>query len=53
LNLDIPLIGYALGFPPIEKNLGDDYVVRIDYELDDIPSEEQDFPPDALEEVSP
>lgn len=53
LNLDIPLVGYALGFPPIEKNLGDDYVVRIDYELDDIPSEEQDFPPDALEEVSP
>jgi hypothetical protein len=53
LNLDIPLVGYALGFPPIESNLGDNYLVRDDYELDedDAPNEEQDLPPDALEEV--
>ena len=50
LNLNIPLVGYALGFPPIKGSVGDDYVVRDDYESEDVPYDEQDLPPDALED---
>lgn len=48
LNLDIPLVGLALGFPPIQGNIGKDYVVREDYELE-VEFEDDDLPFDAAE----
>ena len=40
-NLDIPLIGYAIGFPPIEPDPGKEYV-HGDYDLDvEVDSEDE------------
>ena len=47
LNLDTPLVGLALGFPPIQGNIGKDYLVREDYELEEF--EDDDLPFDARE----
>ena len=52
-NLDIPLIGYAIGFPPVENERVGEYVTG-NYDLDDqeedysdeltaLPSDEDDF----------
>jgi hypothetical protein len=54
LNLDIPLVGYALGFPPIQGDVGGDYLVREDYELEEEEEsepEDDDLPTDAKEEA--
>ncbi len=46
-NLDIPIIGYALGFPPLENDPGGEYV-KGDYDLstDDEYSEAADLQPE-------
>lgn len=42
INLDIPLIGYAIGFPPVSSDPGGEYV-HGDYQLEDEePAEEWD-----------
>ncbi|MDB3978199.1 hypothetical protein N9395_02250 [Pseudomonadales bacterium] len=56
LNLDIPLVGYALGFPKIKEDIGNDYLVREDYDLEEaeheeVEPEDDDLPNDAKEEA--
>lgn len=52
LNLDIPLVGFALGFPPIKGDSGGNYLVRDDYELEaEEEYEDDDLPSDASEEA--
>ena len=51
LNLDTPLVGFALGFPPIKGDSGGNYLVRDDYELEaEEEHEDDDLPSDASEE---
>lgn len=47
IDLDIPMIGYALGFPPIENDPGGVYM-KGDYDLD-LEDDEEGLPEDANE----
>ena len=40
ISLEVPLIGYAIGFPPIEEDIGGVYM-RGDYDLDDIEEDDE------------
>jgi hypothetical protein len=40
INPDIPLIGFAIGFPPIEEDIGGVYM-RGEYDLDDIEEDQE------------
>lgn len=56
-NLDIPIVGYAIGFPPIENDPGGEYV-QGDYDLDSdeeifdglIEEEDLELPSDSYED---
>jgi len=49
INLDIPMIGYALGFPPIENDPGGIYM-KGDYVLN-LENDEEGLPEDANETI--
>lgn len=47
INLEIPLVGYAIGFPPIENDPGGVYMQGdYDLDIDDELEEEEDLPDD-------
>ena len=48
-DLNIPVVGYALGFPPIKNSVGGHYVERSDYTLEPEEPELGDLPPDLNE----
>lgn len=51
ISLDVPLVGYAIGYPPIEEDIGGVYM-RGDYDLDDIEEDEELMEAELNEDLS-
>ena len=43
IDMKTPIIGFALGIPPLQANIGEDYLINRNIKIDEEDDEQEDF----------